>query len=209
MLFVSMCVHVPCVTSFPGLPRFLFFIFLLFSFVQYNTRKQKSTKNGEGLGIPITWMTSGGCEVDVGGRGSHSNNVLDFIIECSNDSQDSWGSQGRQHSTSLVRNSLYCSLHTSWLMGNAPLTSTLRPPDVIHVIDVPRPSPFFTLFRFCVLYWTKPKNKKRGGLGTRLCLVSNFRSIRAGIVTKLGSGRFIRGLGGVEPPKLCLPHPLV
>ena len=36
-------------------------------FIQYNTRKQKSTKNGEGLGTPITWMTFGGREVDVGG----------------------------------------------------------------------------------------------------------------------------------------------
>ena len=32
--------------------------------VQYNTRKRKSAKNGEGLGTPITWMTSGGREVD-------------------------------------------------------------------------------------------------------------------------------------------------
>ena len=103
--------------SFPGLPRFLFF-----GFRQYNTWKRKSVKNGEGLGTPITWMMSGGREVDVGGgRGPRSNNVLDFIIECSNDSQDSWGSQDRQYSTSLVRNSLYCLLHTSWLMGNAPL----------------------------------------------------------------------------------------
>ena len=32
------------------------------------------------------------------------------------------------------------------------LTSTSRPPDVIHVIGVPRPSPFFVLFHFHVLY---------------------------------------------------------
>ena len=37
--------------------------------VQYNTRNRKSAINGEGLGTPITWMTSDGCEVDiVGGR---------------------------------------------------------------------------------------------------------------------------------------------
>ena len=35
--------------------------------IQYNTRKQKSAKNGEGLGTPITWMMSGGHEVDMGG----------------------------------------------------------------------------------------------------------------------------------------------
>ena len=38
-------------------------------------------------------------------------------------------------------------------MGNAPPTSTLRPPNVIHVIGVPRPSPFYALFRFRVLYY--------------------------------------------------------
>ena len=58
----SMCIHQLHVASFPGLPRFLFF--------GYSTRKRKSPKNGEGLGTPITWMTSGGCEVDVGGEGS-------------------------------------------------------------------------------------------------------------------------------------------
>ena len=46
------------------------------------------------------------------------------------------------------------------MMGYTPPTSTSRPPDVIHVIGVPRPSPFFALFCFRVLW--KPKNKKRG-----------------------------------------------
>ena len=80
-------------------------------------------------------MTSGGCEVDVGPR---SNNVLDSIIERSNDSQDSWGSQDRQYSTSLVRNSLYHLLHTSWLMGNAPLrhlASTRLGDEARHTVD--------------------------------------------------------------------------
>ena len=55
-------------------------------------------------------MTSGGREVDQvdeGGRGPHSNNVLDFITEHSNDSQDPRRSQDRQYLTSPVRNSLY------------------------------------------------------------------------------------------------------
>ena len=36
-------------------------------FVQNNTRKWKSMKNGVSLGTPITWMTFGGRKVDVGG----------------------------------------------------------------------------------------------------------------------------------------------
>ena len=49
-------------------------------------------------------------------------------------------------------------------MGNAPHTSTSSPPDVIHVIGVPRPSPFFCATS---VYYTerKPKNKKRGRPG--------------------------------------------
>ena len=113
-------------------------------------------KNGEGLGTQvyhvndIWWTTSelncnfsGGCEVNVGGRGPHSNNALDFIIECSNDSQDPRCSQDLQYSTSPVRNSLYCLLH-EFEMGNIPPTATSHPPDIIHVISVPRPSAFFT-----------------------------------------------------------------
>ena len=58
----------------------------------------------------------------------------------------------------MVRNSLYRLLHTSWLMGNAPL----HPPGVIHVIGVPRPSLF--LCSSASMYYTeqKLKNKKWG-----------------------------------------------
>ena len=45
--------------------------------------------------------------------------------------------------------------------------STSHPPDVIHVIGVPKPYPVFVLFRFHVLYWTQ--TEARGGL-KRVCL---------------------------------------
>ena len=44
-----------------------------------------------------------------------------------------------------------------------PPTSTSRPPDVIHVTSVPRPSPFFS--RLPPPRISKPKNKKRGRPG--------------------------------------------
>ena len=47
-------------------------------------------------------------------------------------------------------------------MGNAPPTSTSRPPDIIQVIGVPRPSLFFALFRSVYYTKRKPKNKKTG-----------------------------------------------
>ena len=46
--------------------------------VQHNTQKRKSAKNGEGLGTPIMSMTSGGREMDVGGRGPHSNTWITY-----------------------------------------------------------------------------------------------------------------------------------
>ena len=49
--------------------------------------------------------------------------------------------------------------------GQRPPTSTSRPPDVIHLIGVPRPSPFFALFRSVYYTERKPKNNKRGRPG--------------------------------------------
>ena len=62
-------------TSFPCFPHFCS---LAFSTKHGSGR---AVKNKEGLGTLITWMTSDGHKVDVGGRGPHSNNVLYFIIE--------------------------------------------------------------------------------------------------------------------------------
>ena len=124
---------------FPGLPRFLFF-----GLRSLYTEAEECEKRAR-LGTSVTWMTSGGHKVDVGegGRGPCSNNVLDFIIEHSNNSQDHRRSWDRQYST-----------------------STSCPPDVIHVIGVPRPFPFFALFPLRVLYWMQTrKAKKRGRPG--------------------------------------------
>ena len=61
--------------------------------------------------------------------------------------------------TNEARNRLHKQVHDNSCgeglgtrLSNAPPTSTSRPPNIIHVIGVPRPSPFFALFRFCVLY---------------------------------------------------------
>ena len=134
--------------SFPGLP-----VFWSSGFIQYNTRKRKSANTGKAWEhLSREWRP-------VDARWTYS-------IEHSNDSQDSWSSQDRQYSASLVRNSLYCLLHTSWLMG----TSTSRPPDIIHVISV---LPRFSCSSASMYYteW-KPKNKKRGRPGNKAsCLV--------------------------------------
>ena len=46
--------------------------------------------------------------------------------------------------------------------GPSPPTPTSRPPDIIHVIGVLRPSPFFMLFHFRVLYSTQTEEQKTG-----------------------------------------------
>ena len=60
------------------------------------------------------------------------------------------------------------------------LASTLCPPDVTHVMNETRSSPFFPLFRFRVLYWTQTKEQKTGEAWERgyvrsltLCLINS------------------------------------
>ena len=99
--------------SFPGLPFFV--LWFVFSIIHKNGG---TLKNGEGLGTPVTWMTSGGGEVDVGGeKGSTFNNILDIIIK------RFVARQGPQmFPQSLVRNLLSSShvLHTYLLSGPPP-----------------------------------------------------------------------------------------
>ena len=93
----------------------------------------------------------------------HSNNVLDFIIERSNDSLDPSCSRDRQYLTSPVRNSLYGFIAHEFVVGHRPayvhLASTRR-----HSCD--RCSQAFPVFlrSSTSVYYTerKPKNKNRG-----------------------------------------------
>ena len=63
--------------------------------------------------------------------------------------------------------------------GQHPPTSTSRPPDVIHVVGVPKPSPFFVLFHFHVLYQMKTEEQKTGGLGT----LASFSGLQLSLYT--------------------------
>ena len=57
----------------------------------------------------------------------------------------------------------------SSIVGRRPPTSTLRPPDVIHMTSVPRPSPFFALFLPpCIILNANQRTKNGVGLGMRL-----------------------------------------
>ena len=57
-------------------------------------------------------------------------------------------------------------------VGPLPLASLSCPPDVTHVMDETRFSPFFSRSSTSVYYTErKPKNENGGGLGTRLNLV--------------------------------------
>ena len=57
--------------------------------------------------------------------------------------------------------------------GPSPPTSTLRPPDISHVIGVPRPSPFFAALPLpCIILNVNRRTKNGGGPGTRLSVTS-------------------------------------
>ena len=68
-------------------PHPFFSLWFVFSII--NTLKWKSGENGNG-----NWehLSREGClvdkKLDIGGRGPHLNNILDFIIECSSDTRD-------------------------------------------------------------------------------------------------------------------------
>ena len=137
-------------------------------FIQYGTRKWKSAKNGEGLGTPITWMTSGGQEVDVGGmvpdyKYGRNKPESEFLT---GQAEYSWSCE-RLVSCLMVERSMMKSSTLFHIVecGPYPPMSTLRPPDIIHVIGVPRPSPFFALFGFHVLYLMQTEEKKWGRPG--------------------------------------------
>ena len=58
-------------------------------------------------------------------------------------------------------------------VGPLPPMSTSRPPDVIHVMNAPTPSPFYflSIFRFRVLLIVNANGRsKRGELGARLAV---------------------------------------
>ena len=86
-------------------------------------------------------MTSGGREVDVEGA-LRTSGVLAI------------GERSMKSSTLFER-------------GPLPPTFTSHPPDVIHVKGVPRPSPFFALFRFPVFNILEGKPKNKGGTRER------------------------------------------
>jgi len=140
--------------------------------VQCDTQKQKS---GKQRGTPrntylvndIWWM----CEVDMGGRCPSTNscaindrasflpvksNTVDFVNVLG---------PGYRWSARWWRLVFYLNMHLS-----PPLTSTLCPPDVIHVIGVPRASLYFTALPFLYIIlnanwrtknWGRPGNEAR------------------------------------------------
>ena len=127
------------------------------------TQKQKSAKKQGRLGNTyhvneVWWMGDG----RLGGGGPHSNSVLDFIIKCSNDSQDPRRSRDQNAVLDFTGKKLALWFITHEIVvGHYPPYVHSRPPDIIHVIGVARPSPFFVLFLFYYIE-RKPKNKKRG-----------------------------------------------
>ena len=117
-------------------------------------------------------MMSGGRKVDVGGVVPHVPNYKYGLNKpesefLTSQAEYSWSCKCLGSCLAVERLMTKSStlFHVYSSADPSPPTSTLRPPDVIHVIGVPRPSPFFALFRFRVLQMyteRKLKNKKTG-----------------------------------------------
>ena len=97
--------------------------FLLFGLRSVQCMEVEEREKQRSPGNTYDVMTSGEHEVNVGGRSPHSNNVLDFIIEHSNDSQDPRCSRDRQYSILRLEN--HSMVYYTWICSWAP-----------HVIDV-------------------------------------------------------------------------
>ena len=137
--------------SFPD----LFFFSLVC--VDNSTGEWRSSKNWEGLGALITWVTSGGCEMDVEGAGPHSRFCWSSISLSS-----SWlGLSALLLVETLVAvdNSAQPCLKL-WLA-----LSSLCPLNVAHMMNAPRLSPFSPLFHFCVLLSMQTKEQEQGRPG--------------------------------------------
>ena len=130
--------------SFLGLPRFHSSVC-----IQYNTQKRKSSEKRRMPGNTyhvndIRW-TQGGLTTKYG----HNKPESEFLT----------GQAENSRSCECLRSCLTieCSMMKSSTLFHVfeckplpPPMMTSRPPDVIHMIAVPRPSPFFTLFHFHV-----------------------------------------------------------
>ena len=100
---------------------------------------------------------------------NHKNNTLIHLFRRSTAVLDLRRQHGRNYSSSPVRNSLFQFIRYIFEYHPLPapyviFASTLRPPDVTHMMDETRPSLFFAVFHF---HYTehKPKNKKWGRPG--------------------------------------------
>ena len=146
----------------------------------------------------VRW-TRGGRKNDVRGRGptAHpSKNCYEWVLI-----HETWPVQRVQSKntisssdcTTMLLTTLWSSYHecvhgryTGWSPPPYVIfTSNSRPPDVTHVMNETRPSPFFALFRFHVLYWMQTKEIKwgRSGNEARACL--HIQSMYTGYVNKI------------------------
>ena len=142
------------IASTPGFPVFV--LWFVFSIIHGNER---AAINGEGLGTLVTWMTPG-----IGGRGLHPL-ILPSSTLSRGKTLDKMFTQ--DWSTLLDRQETHSQVHTC-----SRTSPPLRPPDIIHVISVPRPSLFYLFFwpLFCFrgLYWTQTIEQNGEDLGMRL-----------------------------------------
>ena len=128
-----------------------FFVFFFLVCIQYNTQAEewrKMGRPGNTYHVTQTW-------VDVGGWGG-GGGCFPTTYLCAINLRASFlpfkvkYSRSRKRLGSCV--AMECSKMKTSMLFECVEPSPLRPPDTVHMIGVPRPSPFSPLFRFRVLY---------------------------------------------------------
>ena len=138
---------------FPGLPCFFVLQFAFSIIYRY-----------ERGGRPGNTYHMSGYEVGEGGKGLHSNNIMDFIIL-----------HHLARPLMFTKSQPLC-LTSKKLAYCNHLAFTLCPPNVIHVISVLMPSLFYAPFPHLCIIKHKPKNKNGGALEMRLPWTQAFCS---------------------------------
>ena len=138
--------------SFPGLPRFCSSVC-----VQYNTQKQKS---GQVWGRPgntyhTMWNQCGHM------KGSSRVQICTINLKASFFTSQAEFSRWCEHlGFCLVTERSMMKSSMLFKHGPLPPKSNLHPPDIIHVISVPSPSPFFTVLPLpCIILNANQRTK--------------------------------------------------
>ena len=157
-----MCCSPYWVALFPGLSHFFLFC------IQFSTRKWKSGEKRGSLGTPITWMTSGGHEMNVGGACPSTSTCIinlrvSFLrVKWREQLLRSWLVRAFTWGSLVCYFTYYVHLASTWCHSRDRCSQAFS---IFHVLLL------------CIILNANQRTKTGGGLGTRLlneCFLWSF-----------------------------------